>query len=67
MANNRLYIRDTQTGEKLLLAKSFGNGWALWESSVDKFEEWCASRDVQASYTNTGGPTMLELITEGEN
>lgn len=37
MSNNRLYIKDTETGEKFLLAKGWGNGWRLFYPIEYKF------------------------------
>lgn len=70
MANNRLYILDTETGEKFLLAKSMGDGWYIWsdpESFEDSFENWMEGRDIAASYGVLDmKPTKLKLITENE-
>ena len=30
MANNRLYLVDTETDRQILIAKSWGDGWILW-------------------------------------
>ena len=67
MANNRLYIRDSETGDHILLAKSFGHGWdvRLEEESLGR---WLQQRDIEASYGNTGDlPTKLELVTENNS
>ena len=49
MANNRLYIIDTRTGEKFMLAKSMGGGWHNHQfrgytigSWRDRFLSYCA-------------------------
>jgi hypothetical protein len=62
MANNRLYIVDTETGDKFLLCKSFGQ-WTMHPSS-DEFDNWLKDRDI-ASTTGTE-PTKLVLKTENE-
>lgn len=69
MANNRLYLRDKRTGDLFLLAKSFGNGWALWNleepERLDRLQRWLEDHDGDASYHNCyGKPTALELLTE---
>jgi hypothetical protein len=38
MANNRLIIRDTETGEEFILAKSMGTGWYLPIYPIDDHE-----------------------------
>lgn len=55
MANNRLFIVDTETGERIMLAKSFGQGWATrqraylpegaTEWTEEAAEEWIARLD----------------------
>ena len=65
MANNRLYLVNTRTGEKRLLAKSLGDGWydpGQPDNSVPLFE-WL-SGDL-ASW-NEAMPTELTLKTEYE-
>ena len=42
MANNRLYLVDTETGEKCLLAKGWGCAWELWDA--DKLSHWLRGR-----------------------
>ena len=64
MANNRLYILDTETGEKILLAKSMGRGW---EAQDNIMCEWLSGRDLNASYGNClDGNTELKLICEND-
>lgn len=41
--NNRLYIEDTATGERLLLAKSFGAGWVMWPTP-GQLNDWLWGR-----------------------
>lgn len=65
MANNRMYIVDDETGEQLMVAKSFGGGWD-WRKNALEMTEWLAARDLGAAY---GGPsgmssTRLRLVTE---
>lgn len=62
MANNRLYILDTVTGDKFLLAKSGGGGWYL--TLRDSFEDWISDRDVNSSWGNCPGRTVLKLVDE---
>lgn len=67
MANNRLYIYDDETGERILLAKSFGNGWALWGNFQKEFNKWAESRDVNASYGNCElQKTAFFIAAEGD-
>jgi hypothetical protein len=67
MANNRLYLVDGETGEKILLAKSFGMGWQI-SRPADELSEWLEQRDVAASYGNAAGPgTTLGLVAENDN
>jgi hypothetical protein len=66
MANNRLYIIDTETGDKFCLAKSMGDGWYL-SYSIKGFEEWANKRDYAASYECYKEPrTKFILRTENE-
>ncbi len=65
MANNRLYILDTETGEKVMIAKSMGRGW----QSKDVFlEEWFSGRDLEASCGNCYeySNTKLKLVCEND-
>lgn len=74
MANNRLFIVDTETGEQIMLAKSSGDGWWVWykddegkAARIDELTEWLQHRDLQASYGNTNAkPSRLRLVTENE-
>jgi hypothetical protein len=49
MSNNRLYIEDTETGERILFATSYSGGWDLRADS-DTLSEWLAGRDMVAAY-----------------
>lgn len=62
MANNRLYILDTETNEKLLLAKSFGARWSI-RVNEDVFNNWMIERDIGA-LTSDSAPSSLKLITD---
>ena len=65
MANNRLFIIDGKTGERVMLAKTHGGGWYL---SVTKKElgEWMTSHDERACIGNCfDEPTNLRLEVEG--
>jgi hypothetical protein len=72
MANNRLFIVDTETGERIMLAKSNGDGWWIWygedqASRIDELTAWLQLRDLNASYGNTDcQPSKLKLVTENE-
>lgn len=68
MANNRLYIEDTKNGDRLFVAKSFGQGWD-WRVNSDAINNWLKShvRDAAASFGNTDeSPSDLVFRTENE-
>lgn len=65
MANNRLYIKDLETGERFLIAKSWGDGWICWHH-LEMLTEWFGGRDGKASYGNTSN-TKSNLMLETEN
>lgn len=62
MANNRLYLRDSETGEEILLAKGYAGsgGWTL-RRDVQKLEEWLDEHDFDSSL---GGYTGLVVYDE---
>lgn len=64
MANNRLYIVDSQSGEELMVAKTFGEGWQ-WTKTPEEVTEWLFLRDQEVAYSNSNpSPTRLQLRTE---
>lgn len=65
MANNRLFIEDTKTGERFLLAKSFGGGWGL-RHSEDELQDWLLKHDDPASWGTAIEPSTLRLIAEND-
>lgn len=79
MANNRLYLVDTETGERQVLFKSGGEGWYV-SADTDEIERWLTGRDIPCAVagvvyaaTATPGetaprvlPTRLQLRTEYE-
>lgn len=65
MANNRLFIVDTETGEEKLLCKTFGSGWYEWQEP-GVLTEWLEERDIAASYGNGDSPTKLRLRAEND-
>jgi len=68
MANNRLFIEDSETGDRLMVAKSFGKGWD-WRKSADQINEWLAKRerDSLASFNDTLKiASTLRFRTENE-
>ncbi len=68
MANNRLFIMDTETGDIIMLAKSMGVGWYTRggiEQRLDDFFDEDGDRDQGASY-GAGGISRLVIRTEGE-
>jgi hypothetical protein len=67
MANNRLYIIDDKTGDKLCVAKSFGTYWS-WRATDYELTEWLHGRDIDASCGNCSDTeSTLRFITENES
>lgn len=64
--SQRLYLVDTKTGEKLILAEGAldEDGWLLWVSEYD-INAWLKDRDLDAAHGTE--PTTLVLKTEGVN
>ncbi len=62
MANNRLYLIDTETNEKILLCKSFGQ-WFLYPTE-EVLNNWLKDRDIAS--TTDKYPTKLILKIENE-
>lgn len=63
MANNRLYIEDTATGERFMLAKGWGDGWEVYPLA-HQLTDWLKCRDMAAAI---GQPkTTLRLVTEND-
>jgi hypothetical protein len=70
MANNRLYLVDTETYEWILLAKGWASGWQYWDKTP--LEEFLEShnansdpRDLTAAGAFGKNPlTKLALFTE---
>lgn len=62
MANNRLYLEDTETGERLLVAKGWGN-WE-WREDAEVITTWLRNRDIGSACGPDGSPTALRLITD---
>lgn len=65
MANNRLWLEDRKTGDRMLLAKSFGNGWLMY-AEPERFQDFCNNRDIACSYCDQG-PTTFRLVTETDD
>jgi hypothetical protein len=68
MANNRLYIEDTSNGDRLFVAKSFGQGWS-WRADSEAITNWLRihTRDAAASFGNTdASKSTLVFRTENE-
>jgi hypothetical protein len=68
MANNRLYIEDTENGDIIMVAKSFGDGWS-WRADADAINSWLNAlnfgpRDMGASFGRS--PSCLRFVTENE-
>lgn len=63
MANNRLYIVDTDTGDAFMLCKSYGAGWDVNNSEMgEELDMWLEGRDNVAS--SGGDYSKLKLVTE---
>lgn len=68
MANNRLYILDPETGERICIAKNMGDGWHCFpgegglEARLNKWFE--GPRDTGA--WDIHEKTQLVLITEAD-
>ncbi len=62
MANNRLYLVDTETKEGIMLAKGFGSGWT-WRKDADELTEWLDGRDYECNY-GSSDESKLILMTE---
>jgi hypothetical protein len=62
MFDQKLWLVDTKTGDKLLLLESYEGGW--WFDDCDDFlHEWLVGRDLAAAHGTE--PTALILKTEG--
>ena len=66
MADNRLFIIDTETGEKFCLCKSMSDGWYVKDATSlgDDLTEWLDMRDIDAAYGTGDTQTKLILVTE---
>lgn len=64
MSNNRLYLQDTESGDFILLAKSYGGGW-VFERTGDELTKWVSDRDKDSS-RNANGSTRLKLLVESD-
>jgi hypothetical protein len=60
--SQRLYLVDTKTGDKILLAEAIPEGWY---PSINGLWSWLAGRDMDATHGTE--PTTLFLKTEGVN
>lgn len=65
MANNRLWLKNTKTGESFLLAKGFGLGWCkpASEGFCDSLFEWLRDNDVTGGF-GVASATELIIVTE---
>jgi hypothetical protein len=62
MANNRLYVYDTQTDEYCLLAKTFGSGWIIQEGLQESLGKWLEGRDLCSCGFANKNQTSLVLV-----
>ncbi len=68
MPNNRLYIIDTETGDKFMLCQSMGidKSWGIYDSeTLDKLDRWLKDRDCETIH-NSGKISRLVFRTEHE-
>lgn len=66
MANNRLYIRSKNTGNKFLLAKFLGWEWSNYSEGL---EDWLEDQQLEDNSIVIGSNAIdlthdLEIITE---
>jgi hypothetical protein len=64
VANNRLMIVDSATGDWVLLAKGFGAGWQLWDASL--LAAFLEAHDLSGS-ADLDGRTTFRLVSEDGN
>lgn len=65
MANNRLYIRCTGCGEKIMIAKSFLGPWDM--RHADKIEEFLVEHsESMCYYDEKSTVNQFEFINEDE-
>jgi hypothetical protein len=68
MANNRLYIVDRETGDRVMLAKcSMHPHWSAWPASEtltleQQLDAWLKDRDIECACG--GDVSQLVLMTE---
>lgn len=48
MANNRMYLANAKTGQRVLIAKHYANGWRFWDTSVDYISDAFNKEDVES-------------------
>lgn len=62
MANNWLFIRDSETGEAISVFKAYpSTGWYSTKE-MPAIDDWLTGRDFDA--TNGKATTQLQLVTE---
>lgn len=65
MADNRLFLVDTETSDIFMLCKSLMSEWGIYNSELgDDLDKWLQSRDTKAADNN--GLSNLVLRTEDE-
>lgn len=65
MANNRLYIRCTGCGEKIMIAKSFFGPWDMW--NADNIAEFLVEHsESMCYYEEQATVNQFEFINEDE-
>ena len=66
MPNNRLYLRDTETGKELLLAKGWSSGWQVFGDVRTRLEEFLSDKDL-ASAMGVKNKCRLRIVTENDD
>lgn len=59
MANNRIYLVDTESKEYLCIAKGWGVGWSV--GNIDLYDDFMLSR-----YSDSDDGTVLIIGTEND-
>lgn len=63
MANNRMWICDSKTETRILLAKTMGEGWYMF-CSQERFEKFMDGLDLCGSYRSSDGESSIYLEIE---
>jgi hypothetical protein len=65
MANNRLYIENTRTGERMIFCKTMGDGWYVFDP--EELGDWLGIDCHDAAmWGNCWANTELRLVAEND-